>query len=82
MSAVTFLPASAASASAATIGLGETLTPLQLIGAVTVLVGAAAIVALIENGQPKPSSTPHVHASTGAAEKALRSSDLGGRRPR
>lgn len=28
-----------------------------------------AIVALIENGQPKPSSTPHVHASTGAAEK-------------
>lgn len=26
------------------------------------------IVALIENGQPKPSSTPHVHASTGAAE--------------
>ncbi len=28
-----------------------------------------AIVALIEYGQPKPSSTPHVHASTGAAEK-------------
>lgn len=28
-----------------------------------------AIVALIKNGQPKPSSTPHVHASTGAAEK-------------
>ena len=28
-----------------------------------------AIVALIENGLPKPSSTPHVHASTGAAEK-------------
>lgn len=27
------------------------------------------IVALIENGQPKPSSTPHVHASTGSAEK-------------
>ena len=27
------------------------------------------IVALIENGQPKPSSTPHVHASIGAAEK-------------
>jgi hypothetical protein len=27
-----------------------------------------AIVALIENGQPKPSSTPHVHTSTGAAE--------------
>jgi len=27
------------------------------------------IVALIENRQPKPSSTPHVHASTGAAEK-------------
>lgn len=27
------------------------------------------IVALIENGQPKPSSTPHVHASTGAADK-------------
>lgn len=27
------------------------------------------IVALIENGQPKPSSTPHVHATTGAAEK-------------
>lgn len=27
------------------------------------------IVALIENGQPKPSSTPHVHASTSAAEK-------------
>ncbi len=27
------------------------------------------IVALIENGQPKPSSTPHVHTSTGAAEK-------------
>lgn len=26
------------------------------------------IVALIENGQPKPSSTPHVHASPGAAE--------------
>ncbi len=28
-----------------------------------------SIVALIENGQPKPSSTPHVHASPGAAEK-------------
>lgn len=28
-----------------------------------------AIVALIENGQPKPSSTPHVHTSTEAAEK-------------
>lgn len=27
------------------------------------------IVALIENRQPKPSSTPHVHASTSAAEK-------------
>lgn len=27
------------------------------------------IVALIDNGQPKPSSTPHVHASTGAAKK-------------
>lgn len=27
------------------------------------------IVALIENGQPKPSSTPHVHTSTGAAEQ-------------
>ncbi|NRF12458.1 hypothetical protein [Agrobacterium pusense] len=27
------------------------------------------IVALIENGQPKPSSTPHVHASTGSAAK-------------
>ncbi|WP_333899620.1 hypothetical protein [Agrobacterium pusense] len=27
------------------------------------------IVALIENGQPKPSSMPRVHASTGAAEK-------------
>ena len=26
------------------------------------------IVTLIENGQPKPSSTPHVHTSTGAAE--------------
>lgn len=26
------------------------------------------IVALIENGQPKPSSTPHVHTSTSAAE--------------
>ncbi len=33
------------------------------------LVVVAAIVALIENGQPKPSSTPHVHTSTGAAEK-------------
>jgi ribosomal protein L7/L12 len=29
----------------------------------------AAIVALIENGQPKPSSTPHVHTSAEAAEK-------------
>lgn len=28
-----------------------------------------AIVALIENGQPKPSSTPHLHATTGAAER-------------
>lgn len=28
-----------------------------------------SIVALIENGLPKPSSTPHVHTSTGAAEK-------------
>lgn len=28
----------------------------------------AAIVALIENGQPKPSARPHVHASRGAAE--------------
>ncbi|MDP9854543.1 hypothetical protein [Agrobacterium tumefaciens] len=27
------------------------------------------IVALIENGQPKPSSTPHVHTSADAAEK-------------
>ncbi|MDH2091088.1 hypothetical protein N5K21_20355 [Rhizobium pusense] len=27
------------------------------------------IVALIENGQPKPSPTPHVHSSTSAAEK-------------
>ncbi|MBO0129134.1 hypothetical protein [Agrobacterium burrii] len=27
------------------------------------------IVALIENGQPKPSSTPHVHTSTDSAEK-------------
>lgn len=27
------------------------------------------IVAIIENGQPKPSSTPHVHASTDSAEK-------------
>jgi hypothetical protein len=33
------------------------------------LVVFASIVALIENGQPKPSSTPHVHASSGAAEK-------------
>ncbi|UXR99981.1 hypothetical protein [Agrobacterium tumefaciens] len=32
------------------------------------LVVVAAIVALIENGQPKPSSTPRVHASTCAAE--------------
>ncbi|OJH53507.1 hypothetical protein ATN81_19155 [Agrobacterium pusense] len=30
---------------------------------------STTIVALIENGQPKPSSTPHVHTSTGAAEK-------------
>ncbi|AYM05699.1 hypothetical protein [Agrobacterium tumefaciens] len=30
---------------------------------------AIAIVAPIENGQPKPSSTPHVHTSAGAAEK-------------
>ncbi|WP_019567227.1 hypothetical protein [Agrobacterium sp. 10MFCol1.1] len=28
-----------------------------------------SIVALIESGQPKPSSTPHVHTSAGAAEK-------------
>lgn len=28
-----------------------------------------SIVALIENGQPKPSSTPHVHTSADAAEK-------------
>ncbi|MBO9108938.1 hypothetical protein J5288_09495 [Agrobacterium sp. S2/73] len=28
-----------------------------------------SIVALIESGLPKPSSTPHVHTSTGAAEK-------------
>ncbi|WP_425639966.1 hypothetical protein [Agrobacterium radiobacter] len=28
-----------------------------------------AIVALIESGQPKPSSTPHVHTSTDSAEK-------------
>ncbi len=33
------------------------------------VVATTTIVALIENGQPKPSSTPHVHASTGAAEK-------------
>ncbi len=33
------------------------------------IVTTTTIVALIENGQPKPSSTPHVHASTGAAEK-------------
>lgn len=33
------------------------------------LAPTTTIVALIENGQPKPSSTPHVHASTGAAEK-------------
>lgn len=30
---------------------------------------AISIVALIENGLPKPSSTPHVHTSAGAAEK-------------
>ncbi|NTA16049.1 hypothetical protein [Agrobacterium tumefaciens] len=33
------------------------------------IVVVATIVALIESGQPKPSSTPHVHTSTGAAEK-------------
>ncbi len=33
------------------------------------IANTTTIVALIENGQPKPSSTPHVHASTGAAEK-------------
>ena len=33
------------------------------------LVVFASIVALIENGQPKPSSTPHVHTSTEVAEK-------------
>ncbi|KIQ05058.1 hypothetical protein RU07_02345 [Agrobacterium tumefaciens] len=33
------------------------------------ILSTATIVALIENGKPKPSSTPHVHASTGAAEK-------------
>lgn len=38
---------------------------LELIVHVT----TASIVTLIENGQPKPSSTPHVHTSTGAAEK-------------
>lgn len=32
-----------------------------------------SIVALIESGQPKPSSTPHVHTSTGAAEKEAKS---------
>lgn len=31
-----------------------------------------AIVALIENGQPKPSDRPHVHASRGAAEAEAR----------
>lgn len=38
-----------------------------------VLPAPTTIVALIENGQPKPSSTPHVHASTGAAEKEAKS---------
>lgn len=42
----------------------ELVTP-----AATPTTTTTTIVALIENGQPKPSSTPHVHTSTGAAEK-------------
>ena len=40
----------------------------QFVLATTLTASITTIVALIEDGQPKPSSTPHVHASTGAAE--------------
>ncbi|MEE9984187.1 hypothetical protein [Agrobacterium pusense] len=49
-------------------GWGAT-DPIDCIELITPPTPTTAIVALIENGQPKPSSTPHVHASTGAAEK-------------
>lgn len=49
-------------------GWGAT-DPIDCIELITPPTPTTAIVALIENGQPKPPSTPHVHASTGAAEK-------------
>lgn len=49
-------------------GWGAT-DPIDCIELITPPKPTTAIVALIENGQPKPSSTPHVHASTRAAEK-------------
>lgn len=49
-------------------GWGAT-DPIDGIELITPTTPTTAIVALIENGLPKPSSTPHVHASTGAAEK-------------
>ncbi|OOO25650.1 hypothetical protein [Agrobacterium sp. YIC 4121] len=49
-------------------GWGAT-DPIDSIELITPPTPTPTIVALIENGQPKPSSTPHVHASTVAAEK-------------
>ncbi|MGF0520616.1 hypothetical protein ACQEDT_03815 [Agrobacterium pusense] len=49
-------------------GWGAT-DPIDSIELITPPTPTTTIVALIENGQPKPSSTPHVHASTVAAEK-------------
>ncbi|CDI08795.1 hypothetical protein [Agrobacterium pusense] len=46
-------------------GATDPIDSIELITTTT----TTTIVALIENGQPKPSSTPHVHASTVAAEK-------------
>ncbi|MCW8279901.1 hypothetical protein K7A42_03310 [Agrobacterium sp. InxBP2] len=45
-------------------GATDPIDSIELITTTT----TTTIVALIENGQPKPSSTPHVHSSTGAAE--------------
>ncbi|WP_421365654.1 hypothetical protein [Agrobacterium tumefaciens] len=46
-------------------GATDPIDSIELITPTT----TTTIVALIENGQPKPSSTPHVHTSTSAAEK-------------
>ncbi|NTA48187.1 hypothetical protein G6L34_08775 [Agrobacterium tumefaciens] len=50
-------------------GATDPVDEIELINPADTAPPTTTIVALIENGQPKPSSTPHVHTFTGAAEK-------------